>query len=206
MNYKTFLSLLNKGLDSNSITVLEFFRDNIEIESNPKIDAIIAALFRKGFITNDGKLTNQGIELLESVNNQEDIKVITRQKKQEDFDKFMAYFPASDGFNYKGNNFPRTRAVKKNNEKVKELFAKAILTTSVDKLINAVVAEVYAKVNDSIKVRQNKMQFFVNTETYLKNNLYDEWKDEEVSKEDFDGYFDLFARKPKISEYNGVNI
>jgi hypothetical protein len=195
MNYNTFTELLKNGLDSNSISMLFFIKEGIDIEENPKITGFLSTLKRKGLVE-EGKLTEAGEQLLYGVQ-EESIRIVKKKDKEDAYMKYMSYFPASDGWSYKNMSFPKTRAIRKNSDKTKDLFAKALAEVGLDKLIKAIIAEVYAKIEDSIRTKQNKMQFFVNTETYLRNKGYSSWMDEEITAQQEIEYLELFKKGVK---------
>lgn len=164
-----FLQLLEEGYESTEIA-----------SKSPKFNTLWSSLLRKGLVTDEGKVTLEGKNLL-SLLSEEVNKPKLRKKKTEssEFISWWNTYPSTDTFEYKGRKFTGSRAlrVKKDDCRVKlnKILNEGEYT--IDELVEALKLEVEQKAEASIKEGKNKISFFQNSLTYLNQATYDPFVD-----------------------------
>lgn len=135
---------------------------------SPKIDNLCATVLRKGLVSTD-KLTLEGEELIKFFTSKDDIKLVKKRPKDENFTLWWSQFPSLDSFTYKGKKFEGSRSLKAKKEECKEKL-NSILSEgeyTIEEMIEALNYEITQKKENSIKTGQNKMSYFQNSMTYL---------------------------------------
>jgi len=203
-----YFELLKKGYSLDMIYLLKLLDAEYIIEeliSNDdsktlslKLAAIQESIIRKELVTQEGKLTISGKEILDFIS-LHDITKIKKRDKTDEFDKWWKEFPSSDTFEYKGKKFVGSRALKAKKEDCRAKIAKIINEGEItmEELIEAIKLEVSQKKEESYKTGQNKLKYIQNSSTYL-------------NQRSFEGYVELVKAGHKIEEskntYNGVEI
>jgi hypothetical protein len=177
-----FEELYNKGYDLNIICFLEFVQSGVYEFYNPKLLALEQTCKRKGLISEDCKITEEGKNLLSFITSLEDVPKITKKKRipkpvspEDDFIKWYKAYPASDTFEYKGKKFTGTRALRVKKDECRVKIEKILLSGeyTIDDMIAALKLEISQKAENSIKTGINKMSYFQNSLTYLNQNTYE---------------------------------
>lgn len=164
-----------------------------------KINALHQGLVRKGLITEDGKLTVNGTELLVFLDTKEKSKFVKTKPKNTDFEEWWKTYPGTDTFTYKGKTFTGSRTLRPAKEDCKIKFDKILLEgeyTAQD-LIDALKFDVLQKKEASLKENTNKLKYMQNSLTYL-------------NQRSFEPYIELIREGVKIKEsqeiQNGTDI
>jgi hypothetical protein len=135
---------------------------------NPKIDALHQSLIRKALVTEDGKLTNNGEELLEFLKSK--MKPIQRKKiSTVEFDEWWECYPSTDHFEYKGRVFVGSRGMRVKKEECKLKF-NAIINQGVytaRQIIEATKCAIMLKKEASLKKKSNELTYLQNSLTFL---------------------------------------
>lgn len=146
------------------------------IENNVKISVLFSSLIRKGLIVNDGsKLTTIGESLLSYLDNDDQIVLVKKQPKVEEFDLWWKTFPGTDNFTYKNRKFSGSRSLRQNKEDCRTKFNKILLEGdyTATQLIKALELDVEMKKEASIKQGVNKLTFMQNSLTYLNQRSFE---------------------------------
>lgn len=160
MNIPNFYELLGQGYSLDQIYLLSEMKRGVSgFPVTPKVRILIQFLVRKGLCTEEFAVTRAGDELIEMMLSQEPM-VMGKKMKRDDAISFYAQwlkaFPVSDGFTYRGRTFPKTRVLRKNTEKCRELFHRIMREGeyTCDDMCRAIIAESLAKMDLSIKEGQ----------------------------------------------------
>jgi hypothetical protein len=114
----------------------------------PKIEAIYQGIKRKGLVTEEGKLTLSGKELMTFLETEEEHVELTKKKSTEDdFTSWWKVYPGTDTFKYKSKGFTGTRSLRAKRDDCKVKFDKIIEEGeyTVTDLIDAIKYEVLQK-------------------------------------------------------------
>lgn len=166
----------------------------IDYIQNDKLDLLMKELERKGYIDEVGNPTFQGRLLWESIAlGQRNVGGIMKAEKksvvkkiQEDFDRWWAAYPPTDGFEYGGRKFEKSRGLRVDKDKCKELFSKLIVSEyTAEQVIEATKIDVETRKKASLNCGINNLKYFQNSATYLRQKSFDAFI-EEISKKDND--------------------
>lgn len=167
---------------------------------NTKIELLYHSLIRKGVISESGKITKSGEELLEWMIVVESTPVkLTRKKVSEDpFNTWWINYPATDTFTYKNTFFEGTRSLRAKKEDCKVKLNKILNEGeyNIEELIEALKFEVTQKKENSFKTKTNKLSYMQNSLTYLNQRT-------------FESFIELIREGVVIDnkqEYDGINI
>lgn len=142
----------------------------------PKIEAIYQGIQRKGLITEAGKLTLSGKELIAFLETEEENVELTKKKSTEDdFNAWWKAYPGTDTFTHKTKSFTGTRSLRAKKDDCKIKFDKIIEEGeyTVGDMIEAVQFEVLQKRENSVTTGVNKMTFMQNSLTYLNQRTFE---------------------------------
>lgn len=180
-----FKELLIRGYSLEGLYLMSMLKDGYIIEEIfgdvPKITNIGQSLIRKGLVTTEGMITEEGENILNFLFSVDESSKLARRKKlispviEDDFTKWWKIYPATNTFEYKGKKFEGDRAlkVKKGDCKVKLEKILAEKEYTINELIGALKLEISQKCESSIKTKTNKMSFFQNSLTYLNQCTYE---------------------------------
>lgn len=209
-----FKEVVRVGLSLDMIYIIERVLEGEDVSSfgNEKIGAVIQTLRRKGYISEKNTVTESGKALYSSLlEENKPIKLKKLTAKTEEWQTFLAVYPVNNTFIWKGKKFDGDRGIRKNTEAGKILFTKILNEgeyTTAD-LCNAVVAESIQKMESSWKSGENKMKYFVNTESYLRQRGFENFIEEgrELTETQIMSYKEAFNRKSKsINKSNSISI
>lgn len=178
-----FSELVRKGYSLDMVFLLKLLGETDEAyPNNPKIDNIIQTMERKGLITEKDELTEEGKSLLSFISSTENSPKIPRKKRivtEDVFERWWKAYPSSDTFDYKNKKFKGTRALRVKKDDCKAEIDKILKKGeyTIDELVSALKLESYQKAENSVKTGQNKMSYFQNSLTYLKQGTYDAFVD-----------------------------
>jgi len=179
LNTSHFAELIKKGYSLDMVFLLKLLEETDEAyPMGDKIDNIISTMIRKGLISEDELLTNEGRELLQFLSSTEAHPKIPRKKKvvvADVFETWWKAYPGTDSFEYKGKKFKGTRALRVKKEECKAKIQKILKSGeyTIEELIQAVKLEINQKQENSYKTGTNKMSYFQNSLTYLNQCTYE---------------------------------
>lgn len=179
LNTAIFAELIRKGYSLDMMFLLKLLEETDEgYPLGDKIDNIIATMMRKGLISEDEMVTNEGRELLQFLSSTEEKPKIPRKKKlviADVFESWWKAYPGTDSFDYKGRKFKGTRALRVKKEECKVKVEKILKSGeyTIEELIQALKLEMNQKQENSYKTGQNKMSYFQNSLTYLNQCTYE---------------------------------
>lgn len=201
-----FKELILKGYSLDGIYLLLMLKEGYIIEETfgdiPKLTNIGQSLIRKGLVTEEGKITLEGEELLKFLpSNVDSPKLIKKRSSDDPFKEFWSVFPSTDTFVYKGRKFNGTRALKTKKEECKAKLNKILSEGeyTIKDIVEALKIEIYQKKESSFKTGQNKLSYVQNSLTWL-------------NQRGFEAFIELYKTGHKIEEeskidtYDGINI
>lgn len=149
---------------------------NFICKGNTKLEIILQGILRKGLITQQGKITLMGRNLINLL--KEDApeeKIVNLKSNADDFERWWKAFPGTDTFTHNGVKFQGGRAFRNKKEDCQVKF-NAILNEgdyTADDMIAAIEFEVLQKKENSIKHGSNRLTFLQNTLTYLNQRTFE---------------------------------
>ena len=191
-----FEEIIKKKYTLDIVYMLKMIEKGFDVEKLCENSETIAVLFqsciRKGLITEETKLTIQGVDLINFLNTKDEITLTKFKTKDEDFDKWWKEYPGIDSFEYEGRKFVGSRSLRQNRVECRIKFNKILLEGeyNVDQLIKALKYEVRRKKEISLKTGTNKLSYMQNSLTYLNQRTFESFIDyinEENSKYDREG-------------------
>lgn len=209
-----FKEVVRVGLSLDMIYIIERVLEGEDVSSftDERISGIIQTLRRKGYISETSLVTESGKALHSSLlEENKSLKLKKVTAKTEEWQTFLAVYPVNNTFIWKGKKFDGDRGIRKNTDAGKLLFTKILNEGeyTVSDLCNAVVAESIQKMESSWKSGENKMKYFVNTESYLRQRGFENFIEEgrELTETQIMSYKEAFNRKSKsINKSNSISI
>lgn len=176
-----FEKIVKGGYSLDIIFLLKLVEEDYDLSSftgsSEKLKVMHQTIIRKGLMTEEGKLTLSGKEVL-SILNVADVEKIDLRKKTDitdDFEKWWKAYPGTDTFEYAGKKFTGTRALRAKKDECKVKLYKILDEGdyTIDELIAALKYEVNQKINNSMKTSSNKLSFMQNSLTYLNQRTFE---------------------------------
>lgn len=205
---------MNKGVDLAIVYLLEKAYEGVDLWSFEfrRLGAFIATLERKG-LTANGKITDEGREFYSSILNMEEEIILKKvENKNDEWKVFLSFYPPNNNFIWRGKHFEGERGIRKNSKDGEGIFTKILNSKeyTCEDLCRAVVAEAIGKMQESYKSGENKMRYFINTESWLRQKQYENWIDQgrELTEQDIEQYKAAFKRSKKgvKKTYGGIDI
>jgi hypothetical protein len=145
-------------------------------KESPKLGALYQGIYRKALITDDGKVTLVGRELMSFAS--ESSPEATKVKKRivvSGFDEWWKAYPGTDTFSHKEKTFNGTRSLRTKKDDCKAKFNKILEEGeyTAQELIDALKFEVEQKKENSVKEKTNKLKFMQNSLTYLNQRTFE---------------------------------
>lgn len=211
MNIPNFYELLNQGYSLDQIyLLLEMKRGVSGFPVSPRVRMIIQFLIRKGLCTEEFTVTMAGEEVIKMMLAKEAVTLVKRSRDEAAsyYARWLKAFPVSDGFSYRGKTFPKTRVLRRNTEKCRELFHKLMREGeyTCDDLCRAIIAESLAKMDNSIRQGENKMSYITNSESYLRQRIFEGFMEDgrALRDEQITAYYEAIGRKGRIIDSNNT--
>lgn len=178
------------------IFLLKLIVEEETIPDGAKIDLLIQMGKRKGLITDDYKVSKEGMSLIDFLSSPITTTIVKFKPKNEDFDRWWKAFPGTDTFTHKGKSFSGSRSMRVKKDDCKVKFNKILSEGdyTADDLIKALEIEVMQKKDNSIKTGSNKLSYMQNSLTYLNQRTFEPFI--ELAKE----------HKPQEETLGGVDI
>jgi len=174
-----FIELQKKGYTIDMVLILSWINKNLDIShivaGSKKIEAIYKTMKRKNLITDDEKVSQIGIEILDFISLKSNKTLIKPKPAASDFDKWWEIFPSNDKFVVRGKTFGPTRSFKANKEEARLLFNKIIISGefTAEQIIEGTKYDVNLKKERSYKTGQNQLKYLQNSSTYLRHTSFD---------------------------------
>jgi hypothetical protein len=180
ITFDQFAEIQKNGYSLDIIYLLTLVEKNVDIKSfckdSVKLKAIYQSIYRKGLITDNGKPTLIGVELLKYINSDIPVeKIVKKIDTADDFDKWWKSYPGTDTFTYKNQTFTGTRSmrVKKDDCKAKLHSILSEGEYTIKEMIGALEYEVVQKKENSVKTKSNRLTFMQNSLTYLNQRTFE---------------------------------
>lgn len=177
MKVANFYELLNNGFSMDQVYLLSQMKEGTsEFPDIQRVNEILQFLVRKGLCTEKYTITAYGEEFLIMVLSEKIVNISPMKRAPTSFyAQWLRTFPSTDGFSWKGKSFSKTRVLRKNTEKCRELFTKIMAEGeyTVDDMCMSIIAEALAKMELSYKAGENKMAYFINSESYLRQRIFE---------------------------------
>lgn len=157
--------------------LLELVKEGVDVKQSfkeGKVNSLISTLERRGYVK-EGVITKTGDELYDSLTSEEEGVVVKKmENKDKEWEEFLSYYPPNNRFIWRGRAFSGDRGIKNNTKDGKEIFTNILNNTTIscEELWRAVIAEAVAKMDESYKKGENKMQYFINTTSWLRQQRY----------------------------------
>lgn len=172
------------------LTLIESDHDVKELCESPRMRALYQGLYRKGLITDKGKITITGRELMSYTTDGIVVDKKAKKAKAElDFEAWWKAYPGTDTFTYRDKTFKGTRSLRAKKDDCKAKFDKILEEGeyTIEEMIAALEYEVLQKKENSIKQKTNKLTFMQNSLTYLNQRTFEPYielvKDGSIIKE-----------------------
>lgn len=175
-----FKEILKSGFTLDMVFLLKLAEEGHDLKDickgDVKLEILYQSVYRKGLVSESGKLTLTGKNVLKFLKEEAPKdKIIKKKPASEDFTRWWKAFPGTDTFEHKGKKFAGTRSLRREVENCKLKF-NAILAEgdyTADDLIAALEFEVLQKKENSIKNNTNKMTYMQNSMTYLNQRTFE---------------------------------
>jgi hypothetical protein len=175
-----FKELLKSGFTLDMVFLLKLVEEGHDLKDickdDVKLGIVYQSVYRKGLVSESGKLTLTGKNILKFLKEEAPKdKIIKKKPASEDFARWWKVFPGTDTFEHKGSKFAGTRSLRREIENCKLKF-NAILSEgeyTADDLIAALEFEVLQKKENSLKNNTNKMTYMQNSMTYLNQRSFE---------------------------------
>lgn len=192
LSFQKFQEIIKKGYAPDSMFILEYVSQGVDITSDSKkVENIILTARRKGLLTDDNKITIEGQNLLDFIKSEDTNVTIIQKKvtKEDDFLLWWKEYPSTDSFTYKNKTFKGSRALRVKKEECKTKLAKILNEGeyTITDMIEALKLEIHQKAENSLKTGVNKMSYFQNSLTYLNQGTHEP-------------FIDLYKQGVKIDE------
>lgn len=179
LTFNHFLQIHNGGYSLDMVYLVTQVQQGVDVKSlceeSVKLQALYQSIYRKGLVTEDGKVTLTGRSLLEFSEEETAVKLTKKKPVATDFEAWWKAYPGTDTFVYQGKTFSGGRSLRVKKEDCKKKFNSILEEgeyTAKD-LIDALEFEVTQKKNNSIKEKTNKLTFMQNSLTYLNQRTFE---------------------------------
>lgn len=187
-----FLEITKRGYSLDQIFLLRCINDNIDLssiyEESVKIDIMRATLERKGLLTEEGKITTIGQELLLFMETKIAGKIIRKKVDDSLFSQFWENYPKTDTLVFPNKKFSGCRTLRQNESACRLKFDEYILNGiyTGEQMVEALKYDVANKKEMSLKTNTNKLTYMQNSLTYLNQKSFDAYigLNETTSKEE----------------------
>lgn len=180
------MHVVQLGFDLNMLYLLErayIAPLKTEFCANPKIKAWEQTLIRKGLITVEGEITEEGKKVygILSSSSGEVVAEYKKEKKEKvekvksDFDRWWDTYPSTDNFVYKNKQFKGSRSMKVKKadcmNKFREIIAEG--KWKADDIIAGTFNHMEIAKEDSYRRGENKLSYIANSERYLRERMFE---------------------------------
>ncbi len=179
LSFPQFQKIQNAGYNLDHIYLLLQANQEADVKElckeSPKLEALYQGVLRKGLITEDGKITLTGKELITFTEQPGAEKIVKKKVTLPDFDLWWQAYPGTDTFTYQEKSFSGTRSLrtKKDDCKTKIISILQEGEYTIQDLIDALKFEVEQKKAASVKEKVNKLSYMQNSLTYLNQRTFE---------------------------------
>ena len=165
-------------------------------KESPKLGALYQSMLRKGLVTEEGKITLTGKELLKFMDEpQQEAVTVKKRVVVSGFDAWWKAYPGTDTFVHKDKKFEGTRSLRTKKDDCKNKFNKILEEGeyTAEEMIEALEYEILQKKENSVKTKTNRMTYMQNSLTYL-------------NQRGFESFIELVRagiKQPEIQEVQG---
>lgn len=165
-------------------------------KESPKLGALYQSLMRKGLVTQDGKITLTGKELLKFMDEpQQEAATVKKRVILSGFDAWWKAYPGTDTFVHREKKFEGTRSLRTKKDDCKAKFNKILEEGeyTAEEMVEALEYEILQKKENSVKTKTNRMTYMQNSLTYL-------------NQRGFESFIELVRagiKQPEIQEVQG---
>lgn len=171
-----FLNILQQGYSFDSVILLKMMGEGYDIpKEEEKIALLLSSLKRKVLITEEGKITEQGKQLLEFLDSKETKKFTKLKPDEKDsFSIWWDTYPAGATFIYRGKKFEGTRSFRVKRDNCRLKYNKILLEgeATPEELLEALKLQIHRIKEESYYTSKNTMKYLVNTERYFNDKQY----------------------------------
>ncbi len=153
-------------------------------------------MIRKGFITEEYKITKSGLEVLLFAEKEKEIKLVKKSADSSDFSKWWLTFPGTNNFSYKGRPFIGSRSLRTSKLECRIKFDNIINEGeyTAEQLIQALELDIKSKKEESFNTKTNKLTYLQNSLTYL-------------NQRSFEPFIELIGTNiEEVKEFKGTDI
>lgn len=201
ISHLQFEELIKKSYSLDLIYLLKLIEDGYDVESlcknSVKISALYKTLERKGLLSEFGKVTIIGKDLLKYAESDEDKKFVKKKAEESDFDKWWNAYPGTDTFTHAGQKFKGSRSLRHGKSECKRKFNDILMEGeyTASQLIKALEYEVKQKKERSVSGKENKLRFMKNSLSYINQRSFESYielinQEEEEDNSDSSNVFD----------------
>lgn len=181
ISHLQFEELIKKSYSLDLIYLLKLIEDEYDVESlcknSVKISALYKTLERKGLLSEFGKVTLIGKDLLKYAESNKDEKLVKKKSKESDFDKWWNAYPGTDTFTHAGQKFKGSRSLRHGKSECRRKFNNILMEGeyTASQLIKALEYQVKQKKDGSVSSKENKLRFMQNSLTYLNQRSFESY-------------------------------
>jgi len=179
ISHLQFEELIKKSYSLDLIYLLKLIEDGYDVDSlcknSVKISTLYTTLLRKGLISELGKVTIIGKDLLQYAESDKDEKFVKKKANDSGFDKWWKVYPSTDTFTYRGQKFSGSRGLKQAKSECKRKFNDILMEGDYTEaqLISALEYDVLQKKERSVQSKTNKLTYMQNSLTYLNQRSFE---------------------------------
>lgn len=173
---------IEEKIDLNSLYLLEAFEEGKDLSKyleNPKMESWRQTLLRKGYINENGKVLNPGLNLLEvirkslSKKNEKLDKNVSNEETP--FDLWWKQYPGTNNFEVNGKRFKGTRTFRVEKDTCRLLYTRIVNSGEYtdNEMLEALKLEVETRKEESYKTGEDKLKYLQNSATYLRQYSFD---------------------------------
>jgi hypothetical protein len=172
-----FRGLLKEGISLDMVYLLAVLKSggNLSQFSTRKEQALIQALERRFLITEDRKLTIDGERVFRFIEHPLDQEILKSQNTDDKFELFWKAYPNTDSVIKDSKVMMKgTRSLKAGKTEAAQLFRQILGEGefTAEQIIQALNYEVSAKIEQSLKLNENKMRYMQNSSTWLRQRTF----------------------------------
>jgi hypothetical protein len=183
ISFDKFIKIVEDLYGMDCIHLLYYLQEGHDIRKasrkSKKVEALYNTLVRKGLITERTReLSPFGKEILEFVDSQDVEKPLEKPLKPQLFEMWWDAYPRRTEFSYKGIHFEggdRSLRIKK--AECKSKFENILRSKkyTFEEMMQALKIQLTKVKIRSISTGQNKLEFFVASDRYLNNGIYENY-------------------------------
>lgn len=172
-----FNELQKQGLSLDHIYLLLCIQAGADMRqfASKKGIALMMTLERRFLITEEGKVSTDGEKVLTFLETSapED-GALQLQESVDEFEEWWKAYPSTDTVIVEGRIlYKGTRSLRGKKEEARDLFRKVLAEGyTLDQLLKALRYEVKLKIERSVKERENKLRYMLNSSSYLRQRTF----------------------------------